>query len=151
MTAALPVTGVHHIKLPVADLARSRAWYEQLLGLTVELEFRDGDGTVRGVAYHPVGGLRLALREDAERAGALAGWDPIALAVESRADLDAVAVELDRRSIPHGPVTTATLGWMLAVGDPDGRPLRFYTNERHPPSNLPGAGEQPAAPLRERA
>jgi catechol 2,3-dioxygenase-like lactoylglutathione lyase family enzyme len=43
-------TGIHHLKLPVSDLARSREWYEPVLGYTVEREFPDDDGVVRGVA-----------------------------------------------------------------------------------------------------
>jgi catechol 2,3-dioxygenase-like lactoylglutathione lyase family enzyme len=127
----LPVTGVHHVKIPVADLARSRAWYERLLPLSVELEFRDADGAVRGISYHPIGGVRLALREDAARATALIGWDPIAFAVRTRADLDAAAESLDRSGIEHGPVQKATLGWLFVVTGPDDQQVRFYTHERH--------------------
>jgi catechol 2,3-dioxygenase-like lactoylglutathione lyase family enzyme len=125
------VTGLHHAKLPVIDLARSREWFEALIGLEVELEFRDDDGTVRGVAYRPVGGFRLALREDPVRASALAGWDPIALAVPSRDDLAGIAAELDARGIAHGPVIQATLGWLLSAEAPGGLQVRFYTEQRH--------------------
>jgi len=34
-------TGIHHIKLPVSDLARSREWYERVLAYTVDREFPD--------------------------------------------------------------------------------------------------------------
>jgi catechol 2,3-dioxygenase-like lactoylglutathione lyase family enzyme len=135
---SLPVSGLHHLKIPVHDLARSREWYEQLLGLNVQLEFRDDDGTVRGVAYEPVGGVRLALREDPDRAAALKGFDPVALAVETRADLDDVVAELDRRGVEHGPVVQATLGWLLAVTSPDELQLRFYTEERHAAAGAAG-------------
>ena len=37
--AKVKFTGIHHVKLPVSDLARSREWYERVLGLTVEREF----------------------------------------------------------------------------------------------------------------
>lgn len=131
MTAALPVIGLHHAKLPVGDLRRSREWFESLLGLQTELEFRDDDGTVRGVAYMPIAGLRLALREDPERAAALAGWDPLALAVATRDDLDIITAELDRRGIDHSEVIRASLGWLLSVDGPDQIQLRFYTEQRH--------------------
>ena len=36
------IEGVHHVKLPLSDLATSRAWYEQLLGLEPMHEFVDG-------------------------------------------------------------------------------------------------------------
>jgi catechol 2,3-dioxygenase-like lactoylglutathione lyase family enzyme len=131
MTTVLPVIGLHHAKIPVSDLARSRGWFESLLGLQIEIEFRDDDGTIRGVAYRPVSGFRIALREDPARATALAGWDPLALAVPTRRDLDTIAAELDARGIHHGPVIQATLGWLLTVEGPDGVQLRFYTEEQH--------------------
>jgi len=138
--APLPVSGLHHLKLPVLDLARSRAWYERVLGLTAKLEFADADGTVRGVSFAPLAGLRLALREDPERARALAGFDPLALAVRTRADLDTAVAGLDERGVPHGPVIAASKGWLVGVDDPDGRQLRFYTDELQPPEDGPGMG-----------
>ena len=127
----MPVTGIHHVKVPVANLAASRQWYERVLPLTVELEFTDGNGVVRGVVYRELGGSALALREDAGRAAALSGWDPVAYAVATRADLDRVIAGLDERGVEHGPVVEATLGWMLAVPGPGGEQVRFYTVERH--------------------
>ena len=35
------LAGIHHVKFPVSDVAASRAWYEEVFGLTVQLEFRD--------------------------------------------------------------------------------------------------------------
>jgi catechol 2,3-dioxygenase-like lactoylglutathione lyase family enzyme len=52
--ANLTVTGIHHIKLPVSDLARSREWFERVLAYTVDWEFPDDDGIVRGVGGCPV-------------------------------------------------------------------------------------------------
>jgi catechol 2,3-dioxygenase-like lactoylglutathione lyase family enzyme len=131
MTAVLPVIGLHHAKIPVSDLARSREWFETLLGLQTEIEFRDDDGTVRGVAYLPVGGFRMALREDPARADALVGWDPLALAVATRSDLDTIVAALDARGIEHGSIIRATLGWLLSAEAPGGLQVRFYTEQRH--------------------
>jgi catechol 2,3-dioxygenase-like lactoylglutathione lyase family enzyme len=47
--ANVTFTGIHHVKLPVSDLARSREWYQRVLAYTVEREFLDEDGVVRGV------------------------------------------------------------------------------------------------------
>jgi hypothetical protein len=71
------------------------------------------------------------LREDPARADALAGWDPLALAVRTRDDLDGIAAELDARGIAHGPVIQATLGWLLSAEAPGGLQVRFYTEQRH--------------------
>ena len=49
----------------------------------------------------------------------------------TRADLDEVGRELDRRGVPHADVVQASLGWMLAATGPDEQQVRFYTLERH--------------------
>lgn len=62
--ADVEFTGIHHVKLPVSDLARSREWYERVLGYTIELEFPDDDGVVRGVGGRLTGaGVPIALRQ----------------------------------------------------------------------------------------
>lgn len=136
----ITVRGLHHVKVPVSDLTRSRAWYETVLPLSPHLEFPDDSGTVRGVAYHPLGNLTLCLREDRPRARALAGFNPLAVLVATRADLDDIAAHLDQLAVTRGPVLTATLGWLLSAADPDRIELRFYTAEHHPPIPLHGGG-----------
>lgn len=42
---------LHHIKIPVTDLIRSREWYERVFELESLTEFRDDDGVVRSVVY----------------------------------------------------------------------------------------------------
>jgi len=49
--AAPRLAGIFGVKFPVRDLAASRDWYEKVFGLTLEFEFPDDDGVVRGVAY----------------------------------------------------------------------------------------------------
>lgn len=79
-------TGIHHIKLPVSDLARSREWYERVLAYSVDREFPDGDGVVRGVAVRlPGAGVPLALRHNAQAAAGNAGFDPVSFAISDRA------------------------------------------------------------------
>lgn len=53
--AAPRLAGIFGVKFPVRDLAASRAWYERVFGLTLEFEFPDDDGVVRGVAYSASG------------------------------------------------------------------------------------------------
>lgn len=127
----IAVLGVHHVKVPVTDLGLSRAWYETILPLTAHLEFKDEEGALRGVVYQPLGGLTLCLREDPDLARALSGFDPFAILVQSEAELRAFAERLDSAGVGHGPIVTATLGWLLSVPDPDGLSLRFYTADRH--------------------
>lgn len=85
-----------------------------------------------GVAMiHPASSTRLAVRFDPERAGALAGFDPIALAVGTRDDLDGWSCHFDRIGVEHSPITEAHIGWIIAgLHDPDGIEVRMYTNQR---------------------
>ncbi|GAA4874068.1 VOC family protein [Actinomycetospora straminea] len=129
MTAT--VTGFHHVKLPVSDLARSRDWYERVLGLEVVLEFADDDGVVRGVALRlPDGGdAGIALREDPTRAAALAGFDPVALLVPERAQVEQRRARMDELGERRGEIVTGSGGGsVLAVHDPDGLEIRLYAD-----------------------
>jgi catechol 2,3-dioxygenase-like lactoylglutathione lyase family enzyme len=124
--------GVHHLKLPVADLERSRAWYESRLGYVVRIEFVE-DGRLMGVSMrHPRGGPDLALRLDPQRAAAAAGFDYFSFGVADRADLEALAERLTAFGDQHAGVHFATIGWILpGAHDPDGHEVRFYTTEEH--------------------
>lgn len=53
------LAGVHHLKLPVRDLDRSRDWYTSRLGYRVATEFVE-DGRLMGLGLeHPNGGPDL--------------------------------------------------------------------------------------------
>ena len=83
--ANVEFTGIHHVKLPVSVLARSREWYERVLGYTVDREFPDADGVVRGVGGRlPGAGVPVALRQDAQAAAGNAGFDPVSFAIADR-------------------------------------------------------------------
>jgi catechol 2,3-dioxygenase-like lactoylglutathione lyase family enzyme len=126
------VIGIHHIKIPVTDLGASREWYERVFDLDLALEFPDDDDVVRGVAYEPKGGFALALRENADAARGIAGYDPFAILVQGLADIEAWVEHLDALAVEHSPVMTGMLGWALAFHDPDGLELRLYTADRRP-------------------
>ena len=126
------LAGIHHLKLPVTDLARSLEWYRSRLGYDVQAEFVE-QGTLMGYALaHPAGGPNLALRLDPDRARAAAGFDYFAIGVPDKAAIDDLARKLDELGQPHAGVHRASLGWILPeVPDPDGHALRFYTMEHH--------------------
>ena len=72
MPDAPALAGIHHLKLPVTDLARSREWYQSRLGYRVQMEFVE-QGTLMGYALaHPNGGPPLGLRLSPELARAAA-------------------------------------------------------------------------------
>jgi catechol 2,3-dioxygenase-like lactoylglutathione lyase family enzyme len=126
------LAGIHHLKLPVTDLARSLEWYHSRLGYRVEAEFVE-QGQLMGYALaHPGGGPPLALRLDPARARAAAGFDYFAIGVPGRAAMDKLAERLDAIGQPHAGVHRASFGWILPeVPDPDGHAIRFYTIEHH--------------------
>jgi catechol 2,3-dioxygenase-like lactoylglutathione lyase family enzyme len=124
------LSGVHHVKLPVADLDRSRRWYTSVLGLSVDIEFTE-DGVVMGLALSDPGrSVHLALRHDPARAQAVAGFDLIALAVPTRDAVQAWRQRLDELGQPHGGVVTGHKGGAVLVGlhDPDGIEIRLYAD-----------------------
>ncbi len=120
-------SGLHHLTLPVVDVERSRDWYASAFGFAVEVELRE-DGVLRGVGMRqPDCGLVLTLREDPERARALAGFDSICLAVGTRADLDALLARLDTAGIAHTAPVAGHRGDAADVPDPDGHVVRVHT------------------------
>ena len=135
------LAGVHHLKLPVADLDRSIAWYGACLGYQVVIEFRSG-GRRSGVTMtHPDGGPWLGLVLDPDRARAAAGFDYFSIGVPDRVALESLAAHLTALGQPHAGVHFATVGWILPMlHDPDGHEVRFYSMEAH-------ADIDPAAPL----
>ncbi|MGW5110252.1 VOC family protein [Nocardia sp. NPDC004123] len=126
------LAGVHHLKLPVSDLARSIDWYRSRLGYTVGVEFRE-QGDLRGVAlHHPAGGPMLGLRLYPEKAAAAAGFDYFSIGVPDRPAMQALAAHLTALGESHAGVHFATIGWILPeLHDPDGHEVRFYTVESH--------------------
>jgi catechol 2,3-dioxygenase-like lactoylglutathione lyase family enzyme len=126
------LAGVHHLKLPVTDLARSRAWYESRLGYELQVEFVE-QGTLMGIGLaHPNGGPDLALRLDPERAAKAAGFDYFSIGVPDQATIEALAERLTALGEEHAGVHQATAGWILPMlHDPDGHEVRFYTVEHH--------------------
>jgi catechol 2,3-dioxygenase-like lactoylglutathione lyase family enzyme len=124
--------GIHHIKIPVTDLERSRAWYESRLGYQPYLEFLE-HGVLQGVGMrHPNGGPELALRLNPERSAGLGDFDFLAIGVPDRPAIEALAARLTALGEEHAGVHPATVGWILPLlHDPDGHEVRFYTTEEH--------------------
>ncbi len=131
-TALAPqLAGIHHVKLPVTDIARSLEWYETRLGYTKEMEFVE-DGTLMGVVMsHPAGGPSFALRLDAEMAAGSAGFDYFAIAVPTKPDIVELADRLTKMGDEHGGVQDTPFGCVLPfLHDPDGHEVRFYFDRR---------------------
>ena len=133
----VPITSdaVHHIRLTVTDLARSRAFYDAVFGWPVLLEMPpDADDAVReqlaflfgGVIYR-AGSFLLGLRPvandrfDENRCG----LDHVGFAVNSKAELDDAVRQLDELGIHHEGVTDIGTSYILEFRDPDNIALEF--------------------------
>lgn len=124
------LVGIHHVKLPVTDVARSEAWYHRVLGFETVIEFVE-DGVVEGVALRRDGcPPQLALRHDPVRAKALAGFDAVALLISRRDEVTRWSARLDDLGEPHGGVVRGHHGGAVLVGlhDPDGIEIRLYAD-----------------------
>jgi len=132
MTDVPRLAGVHHLKLPVSDLERSREWYRSRLGYEVAVEFVE-QGRLMGIAMrHPAGGPDLALRLDPDRAKAAAGFDYFSIGIPGKGEIEVLAGRLTALGEAHAGVHFATIGWILPeLHDPDGHEVRFYTVEHH--------------------
>jgi catechol 2,3-dioxygenase-like lactoylglutathione lyase family enzyme len=126
------LAGIHHLKLPVTDLARSREWYHSRLGYQVMAEFVE-QGRLMGYAmHHPNGGPPLGLRLDPDRARAAAGFDYFSIGVPDKEAIEQLAARLDALGEQHAGVHWASAGWILpGLHDPDGHEIRFYTHQHH--------------------
>ncbi|GAB4588836.1 VOC family protein [Nocardia sp. IFM 10818] len=132
---------IRHVKLPVTDLARSVAWYRDLLELELVAEFRE-QGELRGAQLmHPTSGFGIALREREFCAGKpdLAGFDVFAIEVESVDDLRQLAARAAEREFPHHEVIDrGEYGAFLNIIDPDGLCVRFLANNPLNPGRFAG-------------
>jgi catechol 2,3-dioxygenase-like lactoylglutathione lyase family enzyme len=112
--------GIHHLRLTVTDIERSRKFYTELLGFDIAAEAPASDDPKSDPSY-PVlwggvvmarGNYLLGLRPVAARADRFdedrVGLDHLSFSVESRSALDKAIRLLDERGVPHGEVRELT-------------------------------------------
>jgi catechol 2,3-dioxygenase len=112
------VTRASHIVLTTRDLAASKAFYTEVIGLVVTAE-EAGVAYLRGVeegAHHS-----LVLRE----AGSEPVCERIGLRVLQDRDIDRAKAYFDAKDIPARFVDVPFQGKTLHVSDPEGVPLEF--------------------------
>lgn len=112
------VTRASHIVLTTRDLATSKAFYTEVVGLVVTAE-ADGVAYLRGVeesAHHSLV-LRAAVGEPV--------CERIGLRVLQDRDLDRAKDYFDARGVPARFVEVPFQGQTLHVSDPEGVPLEF--------------------------
>jgi catechol 2,3-dioxygenase-like lactoylglutathione lyase family enzyme len=125
---------IHHVRLTVTDIARSRAFYRSLLGVDPALDVsdrvdepgvREDPARLFGGCVFPVGDQLIGLRPVAAAGEVFestrVGLDHLSLALGSLDDLRAAAARLDEAGVVHGQVTELDgLGLaILSVQDPD--------------------------------
>ena len=132
-------SGYSHVRLTVTDIARSRAFYEQVFGFPIAYEAppADADQATKdalgflfgGVIYAFGAGNLLGLRPVAPGGDTFSedrvGLDHVAFQLTSKADLDAAVTVLDEFGVSHaGPKNLGQI-WILEFRDPDGVALEL--------------------------
>ncbi len=120
------LAGIHHVTLPVSDVARSSEWYILAFGLAVQHEAIEG-GTDQVTMAHPSAAIEVVLRHDPLRAQALAGFAVLAFTAATVQDLDALVARLDARGVAHGAPIASSTGVCVDVVDPDGLIVQLTT------------------------
>ena len=132
-TTTTPVLdGVHHLKLPVADLDRTEAWYASRLGYRPIARFTQQGRATGLVMAHPAGGPMFSFVLSPDRAARVNGFDYFSIGVPDQQAIELLAHRLSELGEAHAGVHFATMGWILpGTQDPDGHEVRFYTTDHH--------------------
>jgi glyoxylase I family protein len=134
--AIVASSGYSHVRLTVTDIARSKAFYEEIFGwpIAVDASDRVDEPGVResaadafgGTVYLTPGGTLFGLRPVAPAGQRFdsehTGLDHVSFLVDSRDDLVAAAQQFEARGIEHGEVTDLPGAGIaiLSFDDPDG-------------------------------
>lgn len=131
--ALVTSSGFAHVRITVTDIARSKAFYDQVFGWPaaidqsgqVEDPRRDGapENFYGGTVYQTPQGTLFGLRPvgtaafDSEHTG----LDHVSFAVESRAELERAAAAMSEAGIAHGDILDLTDAGLaiLSFQDPD--------------------------------
>lgn len=131
----LETRGIHHIRLTVTDLARSKAFYHDVLGFEIAVEspgdpadpdVRSDPAQLYGGVVFQTNGILFGLRPVADASDRFVservGLDHLSFTVSSRDDLATAAQRLDAAGVVHGEIIDlAAFGIaILSFDDPDG-------------------------------
>ncbi len=139
--------GIVVVSVPVTDLARSAAWYRDLLDLDYAREFGD-DERVTGCALADFRArylIALRLRSTTEGRADLRGEHPIILEARDAAAVERLRNRASALGIPHSTGSHVDGTWTEFV-DPDGICLRVVHDADGPQTFLGvrwRAGEEP--------
>ncbi len=139
MAGQIPTGDIHHLRLTVTDLDRSRKFYTGLLGFDVAVESPLDDNpsaeAMRELLFGGIvmvrGSLLMGLRPVAPAADRFdedrTGLDHLSFSVPSRDDLDQALRLFDEQGVPHGEITgLPAFGiYVLPFRDPDNLQLEL--------------------------
>jgi catechol 2,3-dioxygenase-like lactoylglutathione lyase family enzyme len=131
--APFAIGGIHHIRLTVTNVARSRAFYTSLFGFDVAAEMPPADAPGYDAVNHILfggvvlikGNLLLGLRPVAPAGDRFdenrVGLDHLSFSLATRAELEEAKRTLEGAGIPHGEITDLpSFGIaILEIRDPD--------------------------------
>ena len=129
----IPAGGIHHLRLTVTNLERSRQFYTGLLGFEVAVEspppgdpaaaetFKILFGGIVMARGNLLMGLRPVAPADDRFDDDRVGLDHLSFGVPSHADLEQAVSLFDGRGVPHGEITALpSFGiYVLPFRDPD--------------------------------
>ena len=129
--------GVSHVQLTVRDADRSAAWYERVLCMQLLGEFPQfaTPGVAARVVQlrNPATGIHIGViqhesGDEGEFSEFRVGLDHLALAVDSREELEQWVEHLDGCGAPHSGIRDMPYGGSVVVlRDPDNIQLELFT------------------------
>jgi glyoxylase I family protein len=139
MPGQIPAGDIHHLRLTVTDVARSRQFYTSLLGFEVAVESPPPDDPAAAEVFKILfggcvmirGNLLMGLRPMAPESDRFdpdrVGLDHLSFSVASHADLEQAIQLFDEHGVTHGEITTLpSFGIdVLSFEDPDGMQLEL--------------------------
>ena len=121
------MTGIHHVRVPVSDIAQSRVFWADVLGYVWDFDFPGEDGPIATALRHLAGGPNVVLWLDPARARASSGFVLFGIGLPTATAIERLREELDLRGIPHGEMQGAFVDVKLPfVETPDGHLISFY-------------------------
>ena len=139
MSGQIPTGPIHHLRLTVTDIDRSRQFYTSLLGFDVAAESPPDDDPAAADTFKVLfggvvmvrGNLVMGLRPMAPAGDRFSpdrvGLDHLSFGVGSRADLEGAMRLLDEAGVTHGEIASLpSFGIdVLSFEDPDGVQLEL--------------------------
>ena len=139
MPGQIPTGDIHHLRLTVTDLERSRQFYTNMLGFEVVVESPPADDPSTAEVFKILfggvvmirGNLLMGLRPMAPHSDRFdpdrVGLDHLSFGVASRDDLEEAVRLFDSQGVRHGEITALPSFAIdvLAFEDPDGVQLEL--------------------------